>query len=143
MGELPDQGSSDVTVLDMEASIEHLSRGTVRNVDVLLVITEPYYRSLETTGHIVPLARDLGLERVWVVANKVRSDRDEAAIGEYCAKHGFQVIGVVPFDESITEADHQGRSLIDFAPTARAVVAIEALADDVMDRTGVPRPVGV
>ena len=142
MGELPDQGSSDVTVLDMEASIEHLSRGTVRNVDVLLVITEPYYRSLETTGRIVPLARDLGLERVWVVANKVRTDRDEAAIGEYCAKHGFELIGVVPFDESITEADHQGRSLIDFAPTAPAVIAVEALADGMMDRTGVPRPVG-
>jgi CO dehydrogenase nickel-insertion accessory protein CooC1 len=70
MGELPDQGSSDVTVLDMEASIEHLTRGTVRNVDVLLVVTEPYYRSLETTGRVVPLARELGLERVWVVANK-------------------------------------------------------------------------
>jgi len=141
MGELPDQGSSDVTVLDMEASIEHLTRGTVRNVDVLLVITEPYYRSLETTGRVVPLARELGLERVWVVANKVRSDRDEAAIREYCTKRGFEVIGVMPFDESITEADHQGRSLIDFAPAAPAVTAIEALADTVMDRTGMARPV--
>lgn len=141
MGELPDQGSSDVTVLDMEASIEHLTRGTVRNVDVLLVITEPYYRSLETTGRVVPLARELGLDRVWVVANKVRSDRDEAAIREYCAKRSFEVISIIPFDESITEADHQGRSLIDFLPTAPAVRVIEALADAVMDRTGMARPV--
>jgi nitrogenase subunit NifH len=70
----------------------------------------------------------------------VRSDRDEAAIREYCTKHGFEVVSVVPFDESITEADHQGRSLIDFAPGSRAVISIEALADAVMDRTGMVRP---
>jgi CO dehydrogenase maturation factor len=139
MGDLSAQG--DITVLDMEASIEHLTRGTVRNADVLLVVTEPYYRSLETTGRIVPLAHDLGLERVWVVANKVRDDRDEAAIREYCARHGFDVVGVVPFDPSVTEADQQGRALIDYAPTAAAVLAVEALADALADRTGLQRPV--
>src|SRR6185503_19457842 len=112
MGELPDHGSGEITVLDMEASIEHLTRGTVRNVDALLVITEPYYRSLETTGRVVPLALQLGLKRVWVVANKVRSEREAAAVREYCARREFEIIGEVPFDESVTEADHQGRALI-------------------------------
>ncbi|MBW3624940.1 MAG: hypothetical protein KY468_16195 [Armatimonadetes bacterium] len=69
-----------ITILDMEASIEHLTRGTVRHVDVLLTVTEPYYRSLETVGRTVPLARELDLENVWVVANKVRSEQDRAAI---------------------------------------------------------------
>ena len=136
MGELPDQDSGEITVLDMEASIEHLTRGTLRNVDLLLVITEPYYRSLETAGRMVPLAHELGLQRVWVVANKVRDDRDEAAIREYCARRQFEMIGVLPFDENVTEADHQGRALIDYAPTSAAVIAVEALADMVMDRTG-------
>jgi CO dehydrogenase maturation factor len=139
MGDLSAEG--DITVLDMEASIEHLTRGTVRNADVLLVVTEPYYRSLETTGRIVPLAHDLGLERVWVVANKVRDDRDEGAIREYCARHGFDVVGVVPFDPSVTEADQQGRALIDYAPTAAAVLAVEALADALADRTDLQSPV--
>jgi CO dehydrogenase maturation factor len=122
----------------MEASIEHLTRGTVRNVDALLVITEPYYRSLETTGRVVPLARQLGLQHVWVVANKVRSERDEAALREYCARREFEVIGVVPFDERVTEADQQGQALIDYAPTSAAVLAVSALADVVLDRTGTP-----
>ncbi|HEV7663581.1 MAG TPA: hypothetical protein VGQ62_08610 [Chloroflexota bacterium] len=138
MGELPDQNSGDITLLDMEASIEHLTRGTVRNVDVLLVITEPYYRSLETAGRMVPLAHELGLKRVWVVANKIRSERDEAAIREYCSRRDFELVGVVPFDENITEADHQGRSLIDYAPTSTAVVAIQSLADAVLGRAGTP-----
>jgi CO dehydrogenase maturation factor len=142
MGDLPSQRSSHVTVLDMEASIEHLTRGTVRNADVLLVVTEPYYRSLETTGRLVPLAHELGLERVWVVANKVRDDRDEAAISEYCARRGFEVVGVIPFDESVTEADQLGRALIDYAPTALAVVAVEGLADALLDRTVLTGPSG-
>jgi CO dehydrogenase maturation factor len=138
MGELPEQRPGDVTVLDMEASIEHLTRGTVRNIDVLLVVTEPYFRSLETTGRLVPLARELGLETVWVVANKVRSPRDEAAIREYCARRGFDLVAVVPFDEGVVEADRQGSALIDAAPTSAAVKALEGLADRLAERLPVP-----
>jgi CO dehydrogenase maturation factor len=142
MGELPSRRPEDVTILDMEASIEHLTRGTVRNVDALLVVAEPYYRSLETTGRIVPLARELGLERVWVVANKVRNERDEAAIREYCARRGFEIVGVVPFDEAVAEADRLGRALIDYLPTAAAVLAVDALTAILVDRLGAPTPAG-
>jgi CO dehydrogenase maturation factor len=142
MGELPSRRPEDVTILDMEASIEHLTRGTVRNVDALLVVAEPYYRSLETTGRIVPLARELGLERVWVVANKVRNERDEAAIREYCARRGSEIVGVVPFDEAVAEADRLGRALIDYLPTAAAVLAVDALTDILVDRLGAPTPAG-
>ena len=138
MGELPAHRPGDVTILDLEASIEHFTRGTVRNVDALLVVAEPYYRSLETAGRLVPLARELGLERVWVVANKARSDRDEGAIREYCARRGIEVIGAVPFDESVAEADRLGHALIDHAPTAPAVAAVEALADTLLGRLGAP-----
>ncbi len=142
VGELGKARPDDVTILDTEASIEHMTRGTVRNSDAILLVTEPYYRSLETTGRIVPLARDLGLQRVWVVANKVRSERDGAAIREYCERRGFDILGVVPFDEGIAEADRQGRSLVDYMPTAGAVLAIEQLADTLVERLGVRVPVG-
>lgn len=140
MGDLSMRPASDVTILDMEASIEHLTRGTVRNVDALLVITEPYFRSLETTGRVVDLARDLGLERVWVVANKVRTPREEAAIREYCDRRNFEILQIVPFDENVTEADHLGRSLIDYAPNGPAVSAVRELAAKVLERFGEPAP---
>jgi CO dehydrogenase maturation factor len=123
----------DITVLDMEASIEHLSRGTLRNVDTLLLVTEPYYRSLETLGRMAPLAAELGLARRPVIANKVRTDRDLAAIGEYCARLGLDLIGSVPFDETVTEADHQGRSLIDHAPATAAVLAIDQIVGELLN----------
>ncbi|HXI17841.1 MAG TPA: hypothetical protein VNM48_15880, partial [Chloroflexota bacterium] len=54
-------GERDLTVIDMEASIEHLSRGTLRHVDTLLIVAEPYFRALETAGRTVKLARDLAI----------------------------------------------------------------------------------
>lgn len=134
MGELAVQRPNDLTILDLEASIEHLSRGTVRNVDALLVVAEPYYRSLETTGRIVPLAHELGLERVWIVANKVRSERDALAIREYCLRRGFELLAVVPFDDRVIEADHLGRAVIDHAPDSATVAAVHALAEELLDR---------
>jgi len=139
LGDRP-SSSNDVTILDMEASLEHLARGTVRHADALLVVTEPYYRSLETTGRLVPLARDLGIKQVCVVANKVRSQRDEAAIREYCQRHGFELVASIPFDEAIADADQTGRSLIDVAPEAPAVRAIQNLADMLAARVGGATP---
>ena len=140
MGELPTQQPEDVTVLDMEASIEHLTRGTVRNVDVLLVVTEPYYRSLETMGRMVPLGQELGVPLILGVANKVRSEQDAAAIREYAARHTVEMVGVVPYDESVQAADREGRALIDYAETAPAVLAVADLADALARRCLEPAP---
>lgn len=122
------QRPDDVTILDMEASIEHLTRGTVRTADVLLLIGEPYYRSLETLGRMAPLARELGIPLVLGVANKVREPRDEAAIREYATRHGVEIASVVPYDQAVADADRLGRAVIDHAPTAPIVGAVAALA---------------
>ncbi len=130
LGELAmGNAGEEVTITDMEASIEHMSRGTVRHVEAMLVVTEPYFRSLETVGRIAPLARELGIGHVWAVANKVRGQRDEEIIRSYCADHGVQVGGIVSWDEAIQEADREGRALMDYAPTAPAVASIERIAD--------------
>jgi CO dehydrogenase maturation factor len=61
VGEIGQARPDDVTIVDMEASLEHLGRATVGTADVLLLVAEPYFRSLETVGRIVPLARELGV----------------------------------------------------------------------------------
>ena len=130
LGELATgNAGEEVTITDMEASIEHMSRATVRHVEGMLVVTEPYFRSLETVGRIAPLARELGIEHVWAVANKVRGQRDEEIIRSYCADHEIEVGGVVWWDEAIQEADREGRALMDYDPTAPAVGTIEQIAD--------------
>ena len=130
LGELATgNAGEEVTITDMEASIEHMSRATVRHVEGMLIVTEPYFRSLETVGRIAPLAQELGIEHVWAVANKVRGQRDEEIIRSYCTDHGIAVGGVVSWDEAIQEADREGRALMDYAPAAPAVASIERVAD--------------
>ena len=130
LGELATGGTNEeVTITDMEASIEHMSRATIRHVEAMLIVTEPYFRSLETVGRIAPLAQELGIEHIWAVANKVRSPRDEEIIRAYCSERGLEVGGIVPFDEAVQEADREGRALMDYEPGAPAVAAIERVAD--------------
>jgi CO dehydrogenase maturation factor len=116
-------------VLDMEASLEHMSRGTVRHVDVLFVVLEPYYRSLETAGRTVPLARELGIEHVFGLANKVRDEHDTAAVAEYCERHGLSLAATIPFDKAITAADRTGMAVVDYDSAAPAVRQIDGLVD--------------
>ena len=132
VGELGSVQGNDITVLDMEASIEHLSRGTLRHVDTLLLVTEPYYRSLETLGRMVPLAQDLGIKQMYVVANKVRGPRDAEAIRKYCAERGVEIIAVLPFDEEVLEADQLGVPVLDSVPESAYVREVEQLQEKLL-----------
>lgn len=124
----------DVTILDTEASIEHLSRGTVRSVEALLVVVEPYFRALETLGRTVPLARELGIPATFVVANKVRSEWDESTIRDYSKRLGVEILGVIPYDEAVAAADRENRSLMDSDPSSPAVAAIDGMVGSLIDR---------
>lgn len=127
LGELV-AGSNGITVLDMEASIEHMSRGTARNVDVLLVVLEPYYRSLETAGRMHALARELDIPHVYAVANKLRTANDDDAVSVYCDSRELHIAARIPFDEAVMDADRAGAAIIDHAPDAPAVTEIRRLA---------------
>jgi CO dehydrogenase maturation factor len=120
--------ANQFTIVDMEASVEHMSRGTVRHVDQMLVVTEPYYRSLETAARLYPLAQELGIKQVYVVANKVRDSRDEEAIRRYCAEHEMELIAVLPFDEGVLGADQAGRPILEEGPESAYVQEVQRLA---------------
>lgn len=128
-------GRGDVLV-DMEAGLEHLSRGTTRHVDTLLAVAEPYYRSLETARRVYELAGELGIDRVRLVANKVRDAGEAEAIRAFAARHGLVLAAEVPHDEAVMRADLSGRPLLDTAPAdAPAVHAIGRLAAALIDNT--------
>ena len=88
---------ADMTVLDTEASPEHLTRGTAKYADLMLTVVEPYFKSLETGRRMAELAEGLGLERILLVANKVRDERELEAVGEVAEGNGLEIAGVVPF----------------------------------------------
>lgn len=134
MGEASD-AITDV-VVDMEAGLEHLSRGTSRHVDVMLAVVEPYYRALETGDRVVELSRELGIGRVAVVANKVRDAGDREAIRDYCDGRDLDVVAEIPYDRTLVDAERAGTPPIDFAPDAPAVSAVRELTGRLVDPKG-------
>ena len=104
----------EVLILDMEAGVEHLGRGTASAVDAFIVVVEPGRRSLQTAHSIYGLAQDLGIGRVYVVGNKVVSESDELFIVEQLPE--FHVLGFLPTDQKAIEADRSGQAVFAVAP---------------------------
>jgi len=93
----------EVVIMDMEAGIEHLGRGTAQAVDRLIVVVEPGRRSIETAKTVRRLASDIGLRRIGVIGNKVRGPEDEEFIKRHLSD--FDILGFVAHMESIRDAD--------------------------------------
>ena len=106
----------DVVIMDMEAGLEHLGRGTAANMDQFIVVIEPGARSVQTYANVKRLAKDLGVRRVRVVANKVRDARDEAFVRS--AIPAEDLLGFIHYNPEIMDADRQGKSPYDFSPAA-------------------------
>ena len=126
VGGAPDS-QNHICILDTEASTEHLKVGTAKHVDVLYAVVEPYFKSLECGRRILALARDLGIEHLALLANKVR-DGDMEIVQRFADEHDLGVIGAIPYDECFYHAERAAVAPIDFAPDAPAVVAIGKLA---------------
>lgn len=110
----------EVVVMDMEAGIEHLGRGTAQAVDKLIVVVEPGRRSIDTAGHIKKLASEIGLKNIVVVGNKIRSKKDE----EFLKKNlnDFEFLGFLPYDDELIEADLNGISPFEVESLAKKSV---------------------
>ena len=107
---------SEVVILDMDAGVEHLGRGTARAVDAFIIVVEPGRRSIQTAEAIRDLARDLGIERYYVVGSKTTSDADRRFVIDNMP--GFEVLGFINYSPMIIEADLKGVSVFDAAPDA-------------------------
>ena len=121
------QDEQHVTIVDMEAGVEHLSRGTGRHVDTLLVTLEPYYKALETSRRCAELGRELNIPHVLGVGNKVRDAADADAVKAFAAAHGIPLVATIPFDDAVRLSDLAGTPFVDAQPNA-AVAEIDRLA---------------
>ncbi len=122
--EAASNATEDVCILDTEASPEHLSRGTAQYAETMLIVVEPYYKSLETGRRMALLGNDLGLPHVALLANKIRDQREVEAVREFAARHDIEIAGIVPFDESFPGSERAQQAPLDFAPDTPAVAAI-------------------
>jgi CO dehydrogenase maturation factor len=112
---------NEVVVLDMEAGLEHLGRGTARAVDKMIVVVEPGSRSIETARQIKRLSDELGIKNLLIVGNKIRSQKDR----DFLLKNmnNFSFLGFLPFNEDIIEADLDGRPPYEKDPEGLKIVS--------------------
>ena len=106
----------DVVILDMEAGLEHLARGTTSFVDAFIVVIEPGARSVQTYHSVKRLAADLGVKQVFVVANKLRDEYDEEFIRSQIPAE--DLLGMVHYSGKVADADRKAASPYDIADDA-------------------------
>jgi CO dehydrogenase maturation factor len=104
----------EVLILDMEAGVEHLGRATAQAVDVMLIVVEPGRRSVGVMEEIRRLAGDLGMHNLHLVGNRVRGEADQAFIRQMAGP--LPVLGFLPYDPNVIEADLTGQAVYDIAP---------------------------
>lgn len=106
----------DVVVMDMDAGVEHLGRGTARGIDAFIAVVEPGQRSVQTALAVKRLAHDLGIEKFYVVGSKVRNEADRKYVQDNMA--GSSILGFLSYHPEIAEADRMGRGVYESAPGA-------------------------
>lgn len=117
----------ETVILDMDAGVEHLARGTVRAVDAFIVVVEPGLRSVQTARSVKKLAADLGVRKTYVVGNKINGREDEEFVRANLPD--LEVLGFIHMDPKVREADLKGESPYDTAPdtVAEANAIVERL----------------
>ncbi|MBR4056891.1 MAG: AAA family ATPase [Oscillospiraceae bacterium] len=119
----------EVVIMDMEAGLEHLARGTTDFVDRFIVVIEPGERSIQTYRKVKSLAQELGVNRVSVVANKIRSEADREFIAQRIPES--ELLGFISYNDDTAEADRCGLSPFDRSPkTVEEIRQIQARLEE-------------
>ena len=122
----------EVVVMDMEAGVEHMGRGTARRVDTMLIVAESSLKSLETAKKIYALATEAGIKNTFMVGNKVRDSSEGELIQRFAAKNKLSIVDMVPHDETILKADREGEAPLKYAEVSKGIAAIQRIGEKLL-----------
>jgi CO dehydrogenase maturation factor len=119
---------NEAVVLDLEAGVEHIGRGTARQVDALLIVADSNLKSLEIAKHIHDLAANAGMKQLYLIGNRIMNETQKKAVASFAEKNGLNLLAFIPFDEKVTEADMLGETPLKHKEIA-AMQAIDNICD--------------
>jgi CO dehydrogenase maturation factor len=119
---------NEAIVLDFEAGVEHIGRGTARQVDALLIIADSNLKSLEIAKHIHDMATKAGMKQLYLIGNRIMNETQKEAVTSFAQKNGLSILTFIPFDEKVIEADTLGETPLKHKETA-AVQAIDNICE--------------
>jgi len=122
----------DYIVIDNEAGMEHISRQTTQNVDILFVISDPTVKGIMAAKGIVELARELGtkVRRAYLIVNRVNGELP-GLLEDKIKEVGLELIGTLPNEPRITEFDLVGRPIIELESSSPLYRAVEGILREV------------
>jgi len=109
---------SEVVIMDMDAGVENVGRGTAKSVNAFIIVVEPGQRSFQTARAIRDLAKDLGVKKCYIVGSKTHDDDERQFIIDNLPD--FDVLGFINYHPEIAKADRLGKSVFATAPAAVA-----------------------
>lgn len=116
----------ETVIMDMVAGTEHMGRGTAKGVDAVFLVVEPGMRSIKAAKEIRRMSQDLGIKNIYVVANKIRSAEDAQYVRSQM--EGFDIVGFLPADPGVIDAEREGYALYQRSPAMQE--AIRKIARD-------------
>ncbi len=119
---------NEAVVLDLEAGVEHIGRGTAKAVDVLLIVADSNLKSLEIAKHIHEMTTAAEMKKVFLVANRVMNDAQKLAIDSFAEANGLKILTYVPFDQGVIDADMRGETPL----KNKEIVAVQTI-DNICD----------
>jgi CO dehydrogenase maturation factor len=119
---------NEAVVLDLEAGVEHIGRGTAKAVDNLLIIADSNLKSLEIAKHIHDMTQAAQMKHIYLVGNRVMNGPQEEAIRSFAEKNGLEILALVPFDQKVIEADMLGET-----PLKNKEIAAVKTIDNICD----------
>ncbi len=119
---------NEAVVLDLEAGVEHIGRGTARAVDVLLIVADSNLKSLEIANHIHEMSAAAEMKHVYLVGNRVMNQTQEEAIKTFAQKNKLKLLTLVPFDQKVIEADMLGET-----PLSKMEISAVQTIDNICD----------
>lgn len=122
----------EAVVMDMEAGVEHMGRGTAKHVDTMLLITDSSLKSLEIAKKLQTLAKEAGIKRIVLVGNKIAEKDEENAIKKFARVNKLVLLDLMPYDAQILKADRDGETPLRYAKTSKGLRAVRRICEGLL-----------
>jgi CO dehydrogenase maturation factor len=122
----------EAVITDMEAGLEHMGRGTVEHVEIMLIVTDSSLKSMETAKKLYDLAKQIGIEKAYLTGNKTVTINEGKLIEQFAAENNIPLLGLIPYDKQILHADMLGESPLKYADTSKGVAAIYKIGEKLL-----------
>jgi len=124
----------EAVITDMEAGVEHMGRGTAEHVETMLIVTDSSLKALETAKKLYGLAKQIGIKEAFMVGNKVTNKSESELIEQFAKQNEVPLLGLIPHDEKILEADRHGESPLEHANQSIGITAVRKLGEKLLKR---------